>query len=154
MGGLVSGSLYEVNKIDDYNIKLLVPGQATPSVSTSADHIDGDSVDVANDFADGTAVTYHVSSPVGSFTSMLVDAKVNGLDIETDDDGVVTEDNDAIIMDWDGDKDLDAHNLTTGTAVVYTADDPTKPIGGLTSGQTYYVIDYSQGQIRLAENLR
>lgn len=158
-GGLGSGTLYEVKKIDEFHVKLLIPGQAKPSVDTSASNIDADSVNnlVSNPFTEGMAVTYRYESmyPVGAFSSMCVNADLDGVDLNINDDGELVEnDNDAIIADWNGDGHLDSvpAGLATGTAVIYTASDPTKPIGGLESGTKYYVINYNDGkQIRLAD---
>ncbi len=45
------------------------------------------------------------------------------------------------------------HNLTTGQAVVYRIVSGNAPIGGLTEGQVYYVIDVDATSIRLAASL-
>ncbi len=157
VGGLVSGTLYQVNKIDDLHIKLLVPGQSTPSATTtSGSTIASNTINLSNSFTAGTAVTYHAPSSEAHFTSVCVDATVNGFNLVTEKvDGKVQvkpEDNNAIIADWNGDGLLDAHNLTTGTALKYTGPGIGGPTGGLKNDTIYYAIvdDSKPGQFKLA----
>ena len=144
-----------MNKIDDYHIKLIKMGQL-PAITNIISYVSANTIhNVINNYTSGDQVTYYKTPMVAHFSSLCADAEVDGLEVQGNEDGVYTEDNDAIIADWDADGVLDAHNLTTGTALVYHASDPDMVIDGLLNGHTYYavLIDGNTGQFKLAESL-
>ncbi|HZM79421.1 MAG TPA: hypothetical protein VFC19_27135, partial [Candidatus Limnocylindrales bacterium] len=155
VGGLVSGQQYEVTVIDELHIKLRIPGSPIASATVPGTAIGTNTVTVAgNPFANGDPVTYHAPGPTGAFSSVLVDAQVDGaLNLVRLPSGeIATEDNNTIYLarDIDGDGVLDDHGIQTGQQILYVASDPSKAIGGLVSGTTYVAIRVDARRIRLA----
>ncbi|HYU83298.1 MAG TPA: hypothetical protein VEK80_00720, partial [Kribbellaceae bacterium] len=161
VGGLVSGRRYRVFKVDDQRIKLLDPATPEQSVTVPGSAVNGSTVTVGggNPFGTGTPVTYHAPGPTGSFTSMLVDAQVDGnlnpvrVILPGGRSEIGTEDNNTIYIaqDRDGDGIVEDHDIQTGQALRY--DTTGTPIGGLVPGHTYFAIRVDARRIRLSETV-
>ncbi|MCO6457026.1 MAG: hypothetical protein J5I93_17150, partial [Pirellulaceae bacterium] len=115
IGGLAVGATYQVVRVDATTIKLLDPNQLpAPAQNFSGANVTGNTIAIpAHGFAAGQAVTYH--QPAGfEFTVGNVAAAEDTLRVG------------------------DGHGLAAGDEVIYTASNSV--IGGLVSGQRYFVI--------------
>ena len=164
--GLTSGNAYRVFKVDDNKFKLQDTTVSLGTVEVSGDCgttgcIDngGNRIVVTNSFRNGDFVTYHAPPAVVTFGSTMVDVDLNGNDgLFASCTRAVTGDNAGannifVAKDPAEDGCLDDSGLSTGDPVTYIASDPTRPIGGLFSGGTYYVIEpgaFTQRTLQLA----
>lgn len=162
IGGLTDGSLYTVRVIDANSIQLVAPGFsqddmnefAVSDVGVGSDGMTVNTITDDHDFTTGQAVTY-VAPPVLTFASVQVD-----IDSVDWDDGVINynEDKNNIVFLEENDAGDGLvginHGFDNGDYVVYTVSGPGGAdgiaIGGLTSGQTYRVVDKSEHSVKLA----
>ena len=144
IGGLTSGHLYKVLVLDSHTIKLVDPGAPAPSVTVSSSAVNSgtDTITAANSFVNNQAITYTAPTPDVLFNTVAVDQTYSG--------GAFTDtDNDQIFVGRsDGMGGLTDPGFSTGDAVYYTGGS----IGGLSSGNVYYVIVVSTYEIRLADS--
>ncbi len=164
VGGLVSGQRYIVNVVDSYTLKLLAPGTVEKAVSLPASQVSYDAatnigtINAANTFAEGDAVTYH-APPVRSFGSGAVELAVggNGQPLRNSDNTPIYANDDTIFLG----SDLDAsgnfqtgHGYATGDQITYTASGGNTVFGTAYTGpRTLYVIRIDQFRIKLADSL-
>ncbi len=103
-------------------------------------------------FTEGQAVTYRASA-VSAFLTEAVDSNiVNRSTKDSQGNAIVVKDvqrdSNSVGLHFDNNNILlQNHQFNTGDAVTYTSDDP---IGGLTTGRTYFVIKVDANQIKLA----
>ncbi len=150
--GLVNGRQYRVEVVDDSTILLYEVTSSTvpiPIKVGNVDDVDDEAVDtikVNNNFVNGQIVIYLAPTPAAEFSSALVDIEADGdgLPLTVEDvTGFTPEDNDVII--------IQDHHLTTGQEVYYDSG-LGAPIGGLASGERYWVIRLDDNRIRLADS--
>ena len=131
VGGLVSGQRYIVNVVDAYTLKLLLPGTVEKAVSLPASQVCYDSatnvgtINAANTFAEGDAVTYH-APPVRSFGSGAVELAVggNGQPQRNADNTPIYTNDDTIFLGSNPDANGNfqtGHGYATGDQITYTA---------------------------------
>ena len=165
VGGLVNGQRYLVNVIDAYTLKLLLPTTVEKAVTLQASQVSYDSgtnvgtINAANTFNNGDAVTYH-APPIRSFGSAAVELAVggNGQPTRNTDNTPVYTNDDTIFLGSDPDANGNfqtGHGYQTGDQITYRVSG-----GSLTTvfGTAYavpltlYVIRIDQFRIRLADS--
>ena len=166
VGGLVSGQRYVVNVIDAYTLKLLAPGMVEKAVTLSAGQVAYDTatnvgtINAANTFAAGDAVTYH-APPVRSFGSGSVGLAVdgNGQPRRNADNTPIYANDNTIFLGSNPDANgvfQTGHGYQTGDQITYRVS------GGnlvtvfgtaYTTPRTLWVIRIDQFRIRLADSL-
>ena len=103
---------------------------------TTLDRKAPSSIDLSG-FKDGDAVTYNAPAPVEAAGEQVTDN--NEIDLTIDANGTKIS-------------DPTPDNFQNGDPVVYTVASDGSPIGGLTPGQTYYVITKGSDQFELSLN--
>ncbi len=149
---------YYVRRVDDFQFKLATSlVDATTPVTPlpiSDGLVSGENTFnlPAHGFSNGDRVTYRAPSQTG-FRSINVD-----LDIEAD--GTTSEDannseanNIYLGQDTNGDGIVEGHNFQDGDRITYQVEDASLAVGGLTNGQSYFVIRNNQFEIQLAQTL-
>ena len=132
VGGLVSGQRYIVNVVDSYTLKLLLPGTVEKAVSLPASQVGYDAatnigtINAANTFAEGDAVTYH-APPVRSFGSGAVELAVggNGQPQRNADNTPIYANDDTIFLGSNPDASGNfqtGHGYATGDQITYTVE--------------------------------
>ena len=166
VGGLVSGQRYIVNVVDSYTLKLLLPGTVEKAVSLPASQVAYDAatnvgtINAANTFAEGDAVTYH-APPVRSFGSGAVELAVggNGQPQRNPDNTPIYVNDDTIFLGSNPDASGNfqtGHGFATGDQITYTVSggNLNTVFGTAYAGpRTLFVIRIDQFRIRLADSL-
>ena len=158
LAGLNTSSIYYVKAIDPYTIKLYntyPEATATPTgVTPSNVNTTNNTIDVSNSFTNGENVTYDAPAPF-EFQSGVVDVESNSdgslvLDSSNNPEYNLGANNIYIGENTTGGSTPNTTaNLQTGDMVLYEASNPADPIGGLVSGQEYYVYRQSTYYIQL-----
>ena len=95
IGGLCDGCRYIVNVLDAHRIKLQTPGMSLPSVTCLDGSIDNgsDTINAANSFSNGDAVTYNAPTPDVVFGTTAADQDYDSVNHQFIDDN-----NDALFI--------------------------------------------------------
>ncbi|WP_367889442.1 hypothetical protein [Humibacter ginsenosidimutans] len=142
--GLISGHSYLVHVVDASHIQLFDPAESQSQVGVTGSNVTGgNTFTVGNAYRPGDAVTYHAPGALVTFSSQQVN-------IQTDSNGnpVITGNPPNVVPQSNNTIVIPNHGLATGEAVVYEG--ASDPLGGLTNGNTYYVIVVNANVIQLA----
>ncbi len=131
--GLIPGNSYLVRVIDGNTIKLVDPSQGiqAPTTFDPQTDVSQNTINLPG-FSDGHAVTYNAPQPLRVPAQEISNSTIN---LGTDDQGNIIPD-----------------NFSNGEPVVYEQQFGVTPIGGLTSGHTYYVIQIAPNEFQLASS--
>ncbi|MCO6455093.1 MAG: choice-of-anchor D domain-containing protein [Pirellulaceae bacterium] len=150
VGGLTDGTTYRVEVVNATTIRLTDPGNLPePPISFAGTDIMMDTItSMGHGFLTGQPVTYVAAAPA-TFSNQQVDVEpiYDGMQITgfTHDDMFEN-----IFL---GEPVMLEQGFLVGDTVIYTSSDPSKPIGGLTSGNRYVLLidPMKSGELQLAE---